>query len=160
MSTSATNTATIQPALSLVRGDAGSDAGDDNHNGEDVTAVRNDDNDREERRSGEDRRHRAEQDYRVFTPQFVWQIVTWLFMQIIAAAVVYNVFSTRLTTVEVKMTQMSNAIDSVSADKRMLDARLIVVEKAIAKQEAKGDLKDQEELLAAIRKLMSEKKGN
>lgn len=84
-------------------------------------------------------RHRAT-DGKVWTPQFVWQMFTWLFAQIIVAASLYLGISNRLTAIEVKMEERKSTsdreMDAEAGARRLLEARIIVLEKSDAQTQA------------------------
>ena len=47
----------------------------------------------------------------IWTPQFIWQIITFSLLQLIAGFSLYLGVSTRLTIIEVKMEERSKIID-------------------------------------------------
>lgn len=76
----------------------------------------------QDRYEGPERRSVVEQ--KVWTPQFVWQMFTWLFAQIIVAASLYLGISNRLTAIEVKMEERSRVTDRAldrERDERITD---------------------------------------
>ena len=87
---------------------------------------------------GPERRTQPEQKF--FTPQFIFQILTWFFAQIIAACVIYVGVSNRLTTIEVRMderkTSADREMDAEVGARKLLESRIIVLEKVQAEQAA------------------------
>jgi hypothetical protein len=76
----------------------------------------------------------------IWTPQFVWQMLTWLFAQIIFGASLYLGISNRLTTIEVKMEERQHStdreMDAEIGARKLLESRIIVLEKSDAKTQA------------------------
>ena len=76
----------------------------------------------------------------VWTPQFVWQMLTWLFAQIIFGASLYLGISNRLTTIEVKMEERQHSadreMDAEIGARKLLESRIIVLEKSDAQTQA------------------------
>lgn len=88
---------------------------------------------------------RRSTDGKVWTPQFVWQMFTWLFAQIIVAASLYLGISNRLTAIEVKMEERKftsdRELDQEVAARKLLEARTLVNERDIERLKAINEAK-------------------
>jgi hypothetical protein len=97
----------------------------------------------QDRYEGPERRSAVEQ--KVWTPQFLWQMFTWLFAQIIVAASLYLGISNRLTAIEVKMEERKftsdRELNSESSARQLLESRIIVLEKDVERLKATNDVK-------------------
>jgi len=88
----------------------------------------------------------TEPNSKIWTPQFIWQIATWFFAQLIAASAIYVAISNRLTVVEVLLAAQKEsagiAAQQESAARQMLEARVVVLEKTVEHLKAYNELKE------------------